>query len=286
MSLLVLFLGFLGVLALAGGVVLGLFAWNNLRVASLLGRPLSRIGKLRPGLRRVRGKVVPFGEVLRSPVTKKGCVYYRLQIYEERKHWKPEASAAGTVAAGLAGGATGILVYRAFTSPEGESRASHSWHHIAGESMSVPLLIEDDTGTVEVDLEGATIISTEKSRIATDVFHPPSSALCDLLNDQFGIDPMDRRGSFKALHFVEELLLVGAKVTVVGNVAAVEKGALCFLRDGGELLVSERDVGKQGRAARTRALGLTAGAGGVLALALVLLCAAFVLLIGDILGHR
>ena len=277
------FLGLLGFLLLAGGVVLGLFAWRNLRAASLLGRPLSHIGKLRPGLRRVRGRVVPLDDVLHSPVTNKECVYYRLRVYEERKSWKSGSVFSGPVVAGAAFGVLGVLIHTAMEAREDE--AVHSWHPLFDEAVDVPFLIEDDTGSVEVELKRADVIVKEKSRIASDMNRSPPARLREMLQEEYGIPIVDERGRFRTLHFVEEALLVGAKVTVLGTVEPVENGELCFQKRGDLFLVSERDVGKAGRSARSRAIGFASGAGGALAVALLLLFTAFVLAVRALFVH-
>jgi hypothetical protein len=283
------FLGFLGLLLLAGGGVLGVFAWRNLRAASLLGRSLSHIGKLRPGLRRVRGRVVPLDDVLHSPATNKECVWYRLRIYEDRTTWTDTTAIRGGVAAAglLAGGVGGSLLAIRLLSVQDESRAVHSWHHLLDETVSFPFLIEDDTGMVEVDLRHADVLVKEKACIDTNFRHPvlALSRLTDKLREEHEIHTVDERGNFKTLHIVEEVLLVGAKVTVVGTVEPVENGELCFLKSGDVFLVSERDVGKAAKAARGSATGFTVGAAAALALALVLLFAAFVLVARALFVH-
>jgi hypothetical protein len=88
---------------------------------------------------------------------------------------------------------------------------------------------------------------------------------------------VDEAGRVKTMRFEEAALQEGAKVTVVGPVSERSDGALCFESQGGALLISERDVGKEGRSARNWALGLTAAAGGCLVLALGVAVAAAVL---------
>jgi hypothetical protein len=288
--LLAFFLGFLGLLLLAGGGVLGLFAWRNLRAASLLGRPLSHIGKVRPGLRRVRGRVVPLDDILHSPATRKECVYYRLRVYEDRTTWQSTTAIRGGVAAAslLAGGAVGgsLLAIR-LLSDQDDSRAVHSWHHLLDETVRLPFLIEDDTGLVEVDLRDADVVAKEKTCIDTNFRHPvlALTRLTDKLREEHDIHTVDERGNLKTLHIVEEVLLVGTKVTVVGTVEPVENGELCFVKSGALFLVSERDVGKVAKSARNCATGFTAGAAAALAVALVLLVAAFILTLRALLAR-
>ncbi len=69
---LVYFLGFIRLLLLSGGVVLGLLAWRELRASLLLGRPASCIKNLRPGLRKVRGEFIPLSRGLHGPAANRG----------------------------------------------------------------------------------------------------------------------------------------------------------------------------------------------------------------------
>lgn len=73
--------------------------------------------------------------------------------------------------------------------------------------------------------------------------------------------------------------MTGAKVTVVGAVEPLEDGSLCFQKQGDPLVVSKRDVKKEGQSARSRALGFTIGAGAALGVGLSCLLVAFVLVV-------
>ncbi len=285
---LAILLGLVALLLVAGGVLLSVFAWRNFQKASLLGRPLSRIGKLRPGARKVRGQIAPLDKPLRSPVTDQPCVYYRLRVYEERRVWKSTGGMTrGTIMAGAFGGAAGVVLYEAGQWSDRETRAVHSWHPILEDSLSIPMAVQDETGEVEVDVREATVVPKQKGRIATGENHPPPSKLADLLRDEYDIHSVDERGWIKTLHFIEEILPVGAKVTVVGRVEPLKSGDLCFRKKGGEdLLVSDRDMAKEGRSAHGLALGYAAGAGGALAGALGLLIWATVLAVRALLAAR
>jgi hypothetical protein len=282
----VICLGFFGLLSLAGGLVLAYYAWRNFQASSLVSRPLSRVAKLRSGFRKVRGQVAPIGKPLLSPITNKPCVYYRLRVYEEKKSWssKPDV---GIVGAYMIGGAVGAILYNA-TANTGRlgDNATRSWHPILDDDVSISLVVEDETGAVEVDLRGATIIPKEKSRLMSDMLHPAPASLTDLLLDEYEIHQVDRAGRARTLHYIEEALLVGAKVTVVGAVDTLKNGDSCFQRKGDTLLVSERDLLKEGRAARGRAMGFSAGAGAALAVGLGMLSGALILIVRALLAGR
>lgn len=123
---LVVFLGFFGLLLLAGTVILGLYAQRNMRSASLLQRPLCRVDELRPGCRKIRGKIAAIGKSLRSPVANRECVYYRLRVYEERSTFKemPELP-GGVFTALLTGGLLGARLYQVYEIDAGKSRTTY-----------------------------------------------------------------------------------------------------------------------------------------------------------------
>ncbi|MHB1423990.1 MAG: GIDE domain-containing protein [Gemmataceae bacterium] len=280
-----LLLGFIGLIALAGGTVLAILAWNNLRAASQLGRPLSRIGKLKPGFRKVRGTIAAADVTLRSPVANKECVYYRLRVYEEKKQWSsPNVSwiPGGSLTFFALGGFGGVFVYRFLEAMEG--KADYSWRPLIDDDDWVPLMIEDDTGRVEVDLDGAAVITKDKSRIIADMDHHLPTKLDDLLVEEYELDTVDDRGKFRALHLIEDVLPVGAKATVLGSVEPEEDGALCFQKIGNPLLVSEGDFSKQAQKSRSLAMGYCLGAGFTLAVALFCLVVALVIVVMAIKG--
>lgn len=284
--LVVLILGLCGLLLLAGAAVLSLFAWHNYRVASRLGLPLSRVGKLRPGFRKVRGKVAALGEPLRSPVTNKECVYYRLRVYEERKKWKNGSAfsgSGGVFTAWAVGGAVGVLIHNAMAAREDEVK--RSWDQFLEEVVDLPLLVEDDTGSVQADLHDATILIKEKSRITSDMDRMPPTRLTKLLRDEYGIHPVDERGRVRQFHFWEEVLPLGTKVTVVGTVESLEDGSLRFQKQDDLLLISDRDVTKNGRSSRNQAIGFAAGAGAAALVGLGCFLGAVVLLVKTLHAH-
>lgn len=276
------FLGIFGLLLLAGGVILSLYAWRNLQSASRLQCPLSRVAKLQPGLRKTRGKIAALGKPLRSPVAKKECVYYRLRVYEEKKKIKSSVSSASDLLPAFAmGGLLGALLahlYRTHEIDGRDERTTYSRHLLVDKEDNVPLSIEDETGCVEVDLHGATVFTKEKARSASGGDHPPPPHLEELLREEHDLHTVDRRGFFKMLHFVEELLPVGTKATVAGTLEELRSGDLCFQANGGPLVVSAGDVTKEGRSARNRAIGLTIGAASSLGVGLSCLVGAFLLL--------
>lgn len=273
----------LGVALVGGGALLGYFAWRNFQTASRVGCPRSRVAKLRPGLRKVRGQVIPLGEPLHNPVTDQPCVYYRLRVYEDRSRSRSPASDDGVLVARVVGGAAGVLAYKA-TAAIAED--VDSWRLLLDEALSIPLVIEDDTGEVEVDLRGATVLIREKSCIASGPNRMIPTKLTDLLREEYGIHMVTERGWIKTMNFVEEALLVGSKVTVVGTVEPLPSGVLRFRKKDDTFLVSERDMEQEGRKARSRAIGFAVGGGSAVAAALVVLLMAGIFVVRALLAGR
>jgi hypothetical protein len=273
----------LGMTLVGGGALLGYFAWRDYQTVSRIGCPRSRVAKLRPGLRKVRGQVAPLGEPLHSPVTDRPCVYYRLRVYEDRSGSRSPASDDGVLMARVMGGAAGVLAYKATTAI---AEDMDSWHLLLDEAVSIPLVVEDDTGEVEVDLRGATVLIREKSCIASNPNRMIPTKLSELLREEYDIHMVTERGWIKTMNFVEEALLVGAKVTVVGTVEPFLPGAPRFRKKGDTFLVSERDMEKEGRKARSRAIGLAVGGGSAVAVGLVLLLMACIVVVRALLVGR
>lgn len=269
------------VLCVVCAIVLGGVGWHSHRTAARLTRPLSRIGKLRPGPRKVRGKIAACEEVLRSPLTNRKCVYYRLRAYEERRKWRPTDVLRG----GLPTSSALNFIFFVFSFDDSfagsqdsaNDRAVYSWHTVLDEVESVPFCLEDDTGSVEVDVRGAAVSPKTIVRMATSMHESvlALSPLLERLREEHGFESVDERGQFKTLRFVEEVLLIGADATVLGSVESREDRALCFHADDDALLVAEGNVAKQGRAARNRTLGFAIGSGIAWIVGIACLCLAF-----------
>jgi hypothetical protein len=270
--------GILGLVLLLAGLVLALLGIHAAKQAYLLDAPLVRAAELRPGFCKVRGRVVAVAEPMRSPVTDRPCVYYRLRVQEEKRKWKttkgPGQPAPGAVLAGFLGGALGAMLYTWARSDDDDesTKVIHSWITVLDEAESIPLVIEDNSGRVAVEMRDAEVIVKEKSRIVSDFQRPAPDRLRELLHKRYRLHTVDDSGKLMTMNFQEAMLAEGVKVTVLGQVEVGEDGAPCF-RSAGGLLVSERDVGKQAKSARKWAFGFALAAGGTLLLAVGTLAA-------------
>jgi hypothetical protein len=277
-------LAVLSLILLVTAGVLGFFAVRYLRRSSLLGTPVERAADLEPGLCKVRGRIVPLGKPLCSPVTNQACVFFRLRVSQEHRQWvttpRPGgAPSGGAVAAGILGGAVGGLLYGLATSgarEEGTTKIHQSWVPVLDHARCVRLAVEDATGQVEVDLREAEVVTKKPYRLFTDLHRPAPQELADFLQKKHRLFMVDDDGRVLTMKIEEEKLKERAKVTVLGTVEERSDGKLCFRPEAGPLLVCERDLDNEHGLARNRALIYTAAAGGSLLLAAVLLIVALV----------
>jgi hypothetical protein len=270
--------GILGLVLLLAGLVLASLGIRAAKQAYLLDAPLVRAADLRPGFCKVRGRVVAVAEPLQGPVTDRPCVYYRLRVQEEKRKWKttkgPGGPKPGALVAGFLGGALGALLYTWARSDDDDesTKVIHSWITVLDEAECIPLVIEDNSGRVAVEMRDAAVIVKEKSRITSDFQRPAPDHLRELLYKKYRLHTVDESGKLMTMNYHEDLLPEGVKVTVVGQVEVGDDGAPCF-RSAGGLLVSERDVGKQSKSAHKWAFGFAVAAGCTLLLAVGTLAA-------------
>jgi hypothetical protein len=273
--MLVLF-GVIGLVLLLTGLVLAFLGVQASKRAYLLDAPLARAAELKPGFCKVRGRLVALDEPLQSPVADRPCVYYRLRVQEEKRKWKTkgtsEESPGGILVTAFLFGMIGLVFYRLFHRGDESTQVIHSWITVLDEADSVPLVIEDNSGRVPIDLRDAEVVAKEKSRVTCDFQRPAPDRLRALLRKKYRLHTVNEDGRLKTMSFTEDMLADGVKVTVVGTVEAGPDAPPRF-QSGGGLLVSERDVGKQVKSARQWAFGYALAAGGTLLLAVGTLAA-------------
>jgi hypothetical protein len=257
-----LLLGFLGLVTLAGGAFLALIAWRSYQYASVCNSPLSRIAKLMPGFRKVRGTVAPLSEPLVSPLSNKPCVYYRFNVIEYRTTYhnpnvfgEPSDSWLGALFSRRAS----LMSDALYGSTQG-AKELRSTHTLVDETDSVLLVLEDDTGWVEADLRGASVSTKEKSRFISNIHNMAPAKLSDMLLEEYGIDALDDRGNPKYSQFIEEMIPVGAQFTIAGPVEPLKSGTLRFRQKSGTMVVSDGNLAKQGQKVNTQVYRYLAGA--------------------------
>jgi hypothetical protein len=266
-----------GLVLLGACAILGYYGFRGLERSMRLGIAPTRVSKLRPGVRKIYGRVVLTGKTVLSPLTKKPCVYYRFLVDEERKTFKSNSQAyahhrIGALLSWYVFGAFGYLLYRFFAAHNSQGRPSkvvYSWDNVLDKSKHLPLAIEDTTGVVHLDLTHADVDIKDKSRLLSTEVDPFPAELQGFLQDRYDIYAVDDDGRYKCMRVIEEALKEGSKVTVVGPYGAGSGIGNRFrgTPEEGRLLITEFDADKQSRSARFMGTVFAAGASITLVLA-------------------
>jgi len=147
-----LFTYFLIILSLVGEYFLIYFTLQNYKKFKLVkNTPTSAIGDLGRGFREIKGKVRISGHTLKSPFFKKDCVFYEMTIDQRQER--------------SGGGASGGRKFQ--------------------DKKSVCFEVEDSSGMVEVDLEGAEVLLDLKAKGIYDSHRGPNKDLKEVFG-QYG----------------------------------------------------------------------------------------------------
>jgi hypothetical protein len=122
---------YLLLLGLGIGLVEAIFifqAVKNTRRHRLLARlPWTELGQLQAGLVKVQGQVIKIGELLRSPLSGRECVYFRFKVQEKR--------------------------HRGGMPPHGGGGSY--WKTVINDVQGLPFALDDGTGAAAVRLKSA-----------------------------------------------------------------------------------------------------------------------------------
>ncbi len=167
----------------AAGILLFIQGFRNLREKRLIeNTPTSKIEGLAMGLVEVFGKAKPFQEKIhKSPFTNTDCVYYRYTIEEYRSSGK-------------------------------------SGHYVTIDEQrtSDPFFVQDETGKVLVNPEGAEINKPDKTVFKTNSSGEPSELIQDFIKGR-GISYKGTFGFNKDMIFTEYLIEPEDSIFVMGT---------------------------------------------------------------------
>ncbi len=237
-----LFFLFVG-LAVSG--LLAFFAIRTRRRAAVMEEtPFTKVARLGRGQEpvcKVRGRVFAHDELIRSPLSRRDCVYYHFMV--EEKH----TSSTGT----------------------GKDHRTHNyWVNVVDDKQSVAVSVEDDTGAVSVSLEEAEVVLKSTEALESGTFCDPPERLRRLLHDVYG---RSTKGLLfnKQMRYTETVLVDGANVIVVGE--AVEGRRGMGLRKSKEvgLIVSDKSDKQLTGHYRTKAFWYWVGSAASLAFSLI-----------------
>lgn len=221
------------VVACAGVLALVHFAFRSLRRRQrLVGIPTSAAGSVHIGLNRVRGVARPIGGALVSPVTGSECAAWTYDVEEEWRH-------------------DSVVRWR----------RRRRWRSIVSERDQVDLDLVDESGSIVVRVEGASVVGQRTHRSSVLASDPAYFEVAR-------VRPV--AGATGRRRVTETVIALEHPTTVVGTArlqAAVPLPEIGWDDQDRMLLVSSVDVGEHARRHLLVACGMLLGAAAVLALA-------------------
>jgi hypothetical protein len=204
-------------LGAAAGLTYGVVRARN-RLKLIEAAPLCKADQLITGLAKMRGKIVALDEedLLKSPMTKTVCVYYRFIVQEQRTRTVSSYQGGRHV-----------------------TRTETYWHTLVDDVQAVPTTVQDKTGEALVDLKAAEL--TLKAMQATSgTFKNVPASLERTLQRRYGVSG---KGFIfnKNMRYTESVIKQGAKVFVVGDCKVRKNGTASFFRGDNPLLVTDRN---------------------------------------------
>jgi hypothetical protein len=185
---------------------------NTARARLLAGLPWSKLGQMRPGLVKVRGRVYALRDFLRSPLADRDCVYFHFKVQEKRHR---------------AGG------------PHGGGGSY--WKTVINDAQLVPCAIDDGTGSAAVRLQSAELVLRPGESERSGFLNSARPELEAMLQQRYGYSSVGLIFS-RALYFSEARIEEGDALVVLGTARQAPDGGWELLRGPGPLLVTDRDL--------------------------------------------
>jgi hypothetical protein len=212
-----MFVGIAAAVVIPISLLLGVgmwFCWRGIQKTrkqsqELLKAPLVDIKNLKNGLYKIEGQIRAQDDLLRSPLSKKKCVYYRFHVEELR------------------------------SSGHGRHRTS-SWVTVVDDKKWIDFNIDDGTGDVEIDVGLAEVALKSKAFTSSGTFDGASQELEDLMNRRYG---KSTKGWLfnKSMRYTESYLRDGDTVMIIGDVEKSKGEAPEFYKGDHHLLITDMD---------------------------------------------
>jgi uncharacterized protein YegL len=198
-----------GVFALVLGVcavVAGYYARKAGAIAKLIGDlPTTPIGRIKPGLVEVKGRLRKLTQELESPYAQKSCLYYRFKVIETGK--------------------------------------KHSSIRI-DDRRSAQCLVKDETGSCELNLARAEVVAdAQRSGQTSGFFNTVEPALEQALRQTYGRTTKGLIFD-KNLRYEETVLVEGDLVYILGWAQRAKDGKVRITKRGGTFIVSDKSEQK------------------------------------------
>jgi hypothetical protein len=204
-------------LGAAAGLIYGAVRARN-RLKLIEAAPLCKADQLITGLAKMRGKIVALDEeeLLRSPMTRTVCVYYRFIVQEQRTR-----------------------TVTSYQNGRSVTRTETYWHTLVDDVQAAPSAVQDKTGEALVDLTEAEL--TLKAMQATSgTFKNVPESLERTLRRKYGVSGKGLIFN-KNMRYTESVIKQGAKVFVVGDCKVRKSGTASFYKGDNPLLVTDKN---------------------------------------------
>ncbi len=204
-------------LAVCGGLLFFSIRARN-RIRLIQAAPLCKADQLITGLAKLRGTIVPLDDedLLKSPLTKTYCVYFRFVVEEQRT--------------------------RTVSSMQGNrsvTRTETYWHPIVTDVQTVPTAVKDKTGEALLDLTEAEL-TLKAMRATSGTFKTLSADLERMLQKRYGVSSKGLIFN-KSMRYTESVIEPDTKVFVVGDCKVKKSGTASFWKKDNPLLVTDKN---------------------------------------------
>lgn len=201
----------ISIVGTAGTVLLVWFGFRGWKRYKLItGTETSRISGILGGLVEVNGKVVSMeDQLLESPYSGTPCVYYRFKV-EEKRHRS-----------------------------SGGGRSSTYWATVINDKQYAKCAVDDDTGTIVIDLEEADLVLDRDAHARTGLFSAAPPELEETLNSRYG---RSSKGFIfnRNMRYSETVLEEGDEIYVLGDATVTEGGEWWITKQEHPLIVSDK----------------------------------------------
>ena len=199
--------------AILGGIMF--FCWRGIQKtqqqsAELRDAPFVDIKELRNGLHKIEGKINAQDDLIRSPLSRKKCVYYRFHVEELRN--------------------------------TGHGRHQRqTWVTVIDDKQWIDFNIDDGTGEAEVNVEAAEVTLKSKAFTNSGTFNDAPEELEELLQTKYGQSTTGWFGLNKNMRYTESYLRDGDTVMIVGDCKAKKGKNPEFIKGESHLLITDMD---------------------------------------------
>ncbi len=197
------------------------------RLSQISDTKLARIGKLREGTRRVKGRILAREELLSSPLEARECVYYRLRVDEQR------------------------------TVTHGRSVRT-VWHTVIDETETIDVVVKDETGEATVSLDQAEVVLRDVKFTFSSILKDPPARLQRHLREKHGRSHKEAWFN-KTMRYTETVLEDNTPVIVVGEVELHKGKKPLFVGGDNPLIVTDKSKDELSGHYRTRIFWSYAG---------------------------